>query len=256
MPGAVVAAAAEVAILAGLGLSSLCCVCGRCAAATAAAASSSSSSSSQHSLDGEFISGPLQPLRGMVLLQKLEADVKTKGGLLLPTESRQEKVLGRVLATGPGELHQETGKRIACAVKEGDIVVYPKHSGEALKYDGSDCVLLSGEELLAKVSQPQVLQPSDVQPLADTVFVRVLKASDKSAGGLLLVSKQQQRLMQQAEVVAVGEGRLSQQQTRIPIEVSVGDKVVYSSYLEESSQLKIGEDTFAFIRAADIAAKW
>nr|AET50632.1 hypothetical protein [Eimeria tenella] len=62
--------------------------------------------------------------------------------------------------------------------------------------------------------------------------------------------------MQQAEVVAVGEGRLSQQQTRIPIEVSVGDKVVYSSYLEESSQLKIGEDTFAFIRAADIAAKW
>ena len=39
-------------------------------------------------------------------------------------------------------------------------------------------------------------------------------------------------------------------------QVSVGDKVVYSSYLEESSQLKIGEDTFAFIRAADIAAKW
>ncbi|CDI77882.1 10 kDa chaperonin, putative [Eimeria acervulina] len=223
------------------------------AANTAALASSSSSN---HSLDGEPLSGPLQPLRGMVLLQKVGVEQKTKGGLLLPTDARQEKALGRVIATGPGQLDSETGKRITCEVKEGDVVVYTKHTGETLKYDGADCVLLSSEELLAKVADPEALQPSDVQPLGDTVFVRVLKPSDKSAGGLLLVPQQQQRLLQQAEVVAVGSGKMTPQQTRMPVEVSVGDKVVYSSYLEESSQLKIGEQIYAFVRASDIAAKW
>lgn len=226
------------------------------AATSAANTALGSSSNSNHSLDGESISGPLQPLRGMVLLQKLGAEEMTKGGLLLPSEARQEKALGRVIATGPGSVDPETGKRTACEVKAGDVVVYGRHTGETLKYDGAECVLMSSQELLAKVTDPDKMNPADVKPLGDTVFVRILKPSDTSAGGLLLVPQQQQRPMQQAEVVAVGSGKTSAQQERLPVEVAVGDKVVYSSYMEESAQLKMADQVYAFVRASDIAAKW
>ncbi|XP_026194436.1 20 kDa chaperonin, chloroplastic [Cyclospora cayetanensis] len=220
------------------------------------AAGTAISSSSKHTLEGEAIRGSLQPLRGMVLIEKVEAEAKTRGGLLLPVESRKEQIIGKVLASGAGEFLPETGKRVPVDVNVGDFVVFSKHSGENLKYDGAECVLLSAEELLAKVLNPNTWQAADIKPLGDTVFVRVLKPSEKSTGGLLLMPQQQHRLLQQAEVVATGPGRLNKQQTRIPVEVFPGERVVYSSYAEEAAQLKIGDDVFAFVRAHEIAAKW
>ncbi|OEH80275.1 hypothetical protein cyc_01144 [Cyclospora cayetanensis] len=257
------------------------------ASAASAAAGTAISSSSKHTLEGEAIRGSLQPLRGMVLIEKVEAEAKTRGGLLLPVESRKEQIIGKVLASGAGEFLPETGKRVPVDVNVGDFVVFSKHSGEngtvadinifhdlllqlqphvalfhrtigvvRLKYDGAECVLLSAEELLAKVLNPNTWQAADIKPLGDTVFVRVLKPSEKSTGGLLLMPQQQHRLLQQAEVVATGPGRLNKQQTRIPVEVFPGERVVYSSYAEEAAQLKIGDDVFAFVRAHEIAAKW
>ncbi|KAL8272134.1 hypothetical protein Esti_003977 [Eimeria stiedai] len=226
------------------------------AAAVAIAEAGSSSSSSAHTLEGEAIQGHLQPLRGMVLLEKLEAEQKTQGGLLLPSECRKEQHVGRVLSVGPGEFQPETGRRIESELKAGDLVVFSRHSGDSLKYDGAECLLLAASEVLAKVTEPQSLKPENVSPLGDAVFVRILKPAEKSAGGLLLLPQQQERVLQQAEVVAVGPGRLNKQMTRIPTEVGIGDRVVYSTYAEDGSQLKVGDRVYAFVRASDIAAKW
>lgn len=219
-------------------------------------AANAAAGGSSYTLEGEAIDGPLQPLRGMVLLKKLEAETKTKGGLLLPTDSRKEQVIGQVIAVGPGEYQAETGKRRPIDVKAGDLVAYPKHSGETLKYNNADCVLLGGDDILARVADPEGLSPESVSPLGDTLFVRLLKPAEKTAGGLLLVSQQQERMLQQAVVVAAGPGRLSKDLLRAPMEVAVGDRILYSSYAEETSQLKVGDAVYAFVRGAEVAAKW
>jgi chaperonin GroES len=91
----------------------------------------------------------IQPLADRVLIQPLEAEEKTKGGIILPDTAKEKQQEGKVIAAGKGRV--EDGKTIALEVKVGDKVLYGKYSGTEIKVDGEEMLIVKEEDILAIV---------------------------------------------------------------------------------------------------------
>jgi chaperonin GroES len=91
----------------------------------------------------------IQPLGDRVLIQPLEAEEKTKGGIILPDTAKEKQQEGKVIAAGKGRV--EDGKTIALEVKVGDKVLYGKYSGTEIKVDGEEMLIVKEEDILAIV---------------------------------------------------------------------------------------------------------
>jgi chaperonin GroES len=91
----------------------------------------------------------IQPLGDRVLIKPLEAEEKTKGGIILPDTAKEKQQEGEVKAVGKGRT--EDGKIIALEVKVGDKVLYGKYSGTEIKIDGDDMLIVKEEDILAIV---------------------------------------------------------------------------------------------------------
>jgi chaperonin GroES len=91
----------------------------------------------------------IQPLGDRVLIQPLEAEEKTKGGIILPDTAKEKQQEGKVVAVGKGRV--EDGKVVAIEVKVGDKVLYGKYSGTEIKVDGEDMLIVKEEDILAIV---------------------------------------------------------------------------------------------------------
>jgi chaperonin GroES len=94
----------------------------------------------------------IRPLDDRVVVEPLEAEEKTAGGILLPDTAKQKPQRGRVLAVGPGKLNDD-GKRTAPAVKVGDEVLYGRYSGNEIELSGREIKILRESDLLAKVTK-------------------------------------------------------------------------------------------------------
>lgn len=92
----------------------------------------------------------LKPLDDRVVVQPLEAEEKTAGGILLPDTAKQKPQRGKIIAVGPGKL-LESGTRVALSVKAGDEVLYGKYSGSEVEVDGNELKILRESDILAKV---------------------------------------------------------------------------------------------------------
>jgi len=92
----------------------------------------------------------VRPLDDRVVVEPLEADEKSAGGILLPDTAKQKPQRGRVLAAGPGKL-DDKGKRHALAVAVGDEVIYGKYSGSDVEVSGREVKILRESDILAKV---------------------------------------------------------------------------------------------------------
>ena len=92
----------------------------------------------------------VRPLDDRVVVEPLEAEEKTSGGILLPDTAKQKPQRGRVLAVGPGKL-RDTGERSALAVAVGDEVIYGKYSGNDIEVDNKEVKILREGDILAKV---------------------------------------------------------------------------------------------------------
>ncbi len=92
----------------------------------------------------------IRPLDDRVVVEPLEAEEKTAGGILLPDTAKQKPQRGRIVATGPGKL-LETGNRAALNVTKGDEVIYGKYSGNDIKIDTKEYKILRETDILAKV---------------------------------------------------------------------------------------------------------
>ncbi len=88
-----------------------------------------------------------KPLGGRVLVEPMEQDEITAGGIILPETAKEKPQEGKVLATGPGE-RDEDGKRIAMDVKVGDKVLFAKYSGTEVKMNGKKLLILRESDLL------------------------------------------------------------------------------------------------------------
>jgi chaperonin GroES len=92
---------------------------------------------------------------------------------------------------------------------------------------------------------------STVSPLGDRVFVKVSASEEKTAGGILLPDTAKEK-PQVGEVVAIGPGKVKEDGARIPLEVKVGDKVLYSKYA--GTDIKLGGEDYVLLSEKDILA--
>lgn len=90
----------------------------------------------------------IRPLGDKILVEVMEAEEKTKGGIILPDTAKEEKSEGKVIAAGPGKT-LESGKVQAIEVKKGDRVLFGKYSGDEIMIDGKKHKILKENEILA-----------------------------------------------------------------------------------------------------------
>jgi chaperonin GroES len=92
----------------------------------------------------------IRPLDDRLVVEALEAEEKTTGGILLPDTAKQKPQRGKILSAGPGKLNDK-GDRMAVNVKVGDEVLYGKYSGSDVEVDGKEYKILRESDVLAKV---------------------------------------------------------------------------------------------------------
>jgi chaperonin GroES len=92
----------------------------------------------------------IRPLGQNVLLRRLEAEEKTKGGIVLPDTAKEKPKEGEILTIGAGEIRKD-GKRKEFQVKAGDRVIFSSYAGTEVKIEGDEYLILSEDDILAVV---------------------------------------------------------------------------------------------------------
>ncbi|MFT3892323.1 MAG: co-chaperone GroES [Anaerolineales bacterium] len=92
----------------------------------------------------------LKPLGGRVIVEPIEQEEISAGGIILPETAKEKPQEGKILAAGPGD-RDDAGNRIALEVKVGDRVLYAKYSGTEVKVDGKKLLILRESDILAIV---------------------------------------------------------------------------------------------------------
>jgi chaperonin GroES len=92
----------------------------------------------------------LRPLDDRVVVEPLEAEEMTAGGIVLPDAAQEKPQRGKVIATGPGKL-LDSGNRGELSVKIGDEVIFGKYGGSEVEVDGEEYKILRESDILAKV---------------------------------------------------------------------------------------------------------
>ena len=93
----------------------------------------------------------LKPLGDRVVIKQLEAEEKTKSGIVLPNQAKEKPQEAEVVAVGPGGVVD--GKEIKMEVKVGDRVIYSKYAGTEVKIDDEEYIVLRQSDILAIVEQ-------------------------------------------------------------------------------------------------------
>jgi chaperonin GroES len=96
------------------------------------------------------MSNSLKPLGSRVVIEPVEQDEITTGGIILPETAKEKPQKGKILSAGPGD-RDEGGKRIPMDVKVGDTVLYAKYAGTEIKVEGKKLLILKESEVLAIV---------------------------------------------------------------------------------------------------------
>ena len=91
----------------------------------------------------------LKPLADRVVLKQLEAEEKTKGGIILTSAAQEKPEIYEVLVVGPGGMVE--GKEVKMEVKAGDKVIMGKYSGTSVKLDGEEYIIIRQNDILAIV---------------------------------------------------------------------------------------------------------
>src|SRR5260221_10863874 len=92
----------------------------------------------------------VKPLDDRVVVQPLEAEEKTKGGILLPDTAKQKPQRGRIVAVGPGKM-KDDGHRSALNVSKGDEVLYGRYAGNDIEVNGKELKIMRESDILAQV---------------------------------------------------------------------------------------------------------
>ncbi|PIS07330.1 co-chaperone GroES [Candidatus Berkelbacteria bacterium CG10_big_fil_rev_8_21_14_0_10_43_13] len=88
----------------------------------------------------------IKPLADRVLVKPLEAEAKTKGGIIIPDTAKEAPAQGKIVALGNGKI--KDGKKHEFSVKLGDKVLYSKYSGDEIKIDNVEYKIMKEEEIL------------------------------------------------------------------------------------------------------------
>ena len=91
-----------------------------------------------------------RPLADRVVVKRIEAEMKTAGGIIIPDTAKEKPQEGEIVAVGPGA-RDDAGKLIPLDVKAGDKVLFGKWSGTEVKIDGQDLLIMKESDILGVV---------------------------------------------------------------------------------------------------------
>ena len=89
----------------------------------------------------------LRPLQDRILVQRVEEETTTKGGIIIPDTAKEKPAEGKVVAVGNGKVGED-GKRIALEIKKGDRILFGKYSGTEVKIEGDEYLIMREEDVL------------------------------------------------------------------------------------------------------------
>jgi len=89
----------------------------------------------------------LRPLQDRILVQRVEEETTTKGGIIIPDTAKEKPAEGKVTAVGKGKIGED-GKRIALEVKKGDSILFGKYSGSEVKIGGEEYLIMREDDVL------------------------------------------------------------------------------------------------------------
>ena len=92
----------------------------------------------------------VRPLHDRIIVSRIEEGEQKVGGIIIPDTAKEKPQQGKVLAVGAGK-QKDDGKRIALDVKEGDTILFGKYSGQEVKVDGEDYLIMREDEVLAVI---------------------------------------------------------------------------------------------------------
>ena len=90
------------------------------------------------------------PLHDRILVRRVEEASTTRGGIIIPDSAKDKPQEGEVISTGKGRTNDE-GKTFPLAVKEGDRILFGKYSGQEIKLDGEEFLIMREDEVLAVI---------------------------------------------------------------------------------------------------------
>ena len=89
-----------------------------------------------------------RPLHDRILVKRIEEGEQKIGGIIIPDTAKEKPQQGKVVAVGGGKV-KDDGTRVALDVKEGDTILFGKYSGQEIKLDGEEFLIMREEEVLA-----------------------------------------------------------------------------------------------------------
>jgi len=92
----------------------------------------------------------LRPLQDRILVQRVEEEAKTKGGIIIPDTAKEKPAEGKVKAVGNGKVGDD-GKRVALEIKTGDRILFGKYSGTEVKIEGEEYLIMREDDVLGVI---------------------------------------------------------------------------------------------------------
>jgi chaperonin GroES len=89
----------------------------------------------------------LRPLQDRILVQRVEEETTTKGGIIIPDTAKEKPAEGKVVAVGNGKIGDD-GKRVALEIKKGDRILFGKYSGTEVKIEGQEFLIMREDDVL------------------------------------------------------------------------------------------------------------
>ncbi len=93
-----------------------------------------------------------RPLHDRVVVQRVDAEEKTKGGIIIPDTAKEKPQEGKIIAVGPGA-RDESGKLVPLDVKAGDRILFGKWSGTEIKLDGEDYLIMKESDIMGVLTE-------------------------------------------------------------------------------------------------------
>ncbi|MEA2039897.1 MAG: co-chaperone GroES [Thermodesulfobacteriota bacterium] len=90
----------------------------------------------------------VRPLHDRVIVQRIEEEQKTKGGIIIPDTAKEKPVEGKIVAIGNGKV-LENGTKIPLEVKEGQKVLFGKYAGTEINIDGEEHLIMKEDDIIA-----------------------------------------------------------------------------------------------------------
>ena len=94
----------------------------------------------------------VRPLHDRIIVQRIEEGEQKVGGIIIPDTAKEKPQQGKVIAAGAGKV-KDDGKRVALDVKAGDLILFGKYSGQEIKLDGEEFLIMREDEVLAVIDE-------------------------------------------------------------------------------------------------------